>query len=319
LVLDNGRIAHRHFRDLPELIRPGDLLVINDTRVLRARFRPARREGGRAEVLLLHPGAEEETWEALVRPGQRVRVGDRLRLGGEHTIDVIGRTEEGTRLVRFAGISADEAMERYGLVPLPPYIKTPPPYASERYQTVYAAHAGSVAAPTAGLHFTTTLMDQIKAKGASFATLTLDVGPGTFRPVRSVDIREHPMHSERYTIPPETAAAVARAKAAGNRVIAVGTTSMRSLEDAARLRGDGTVAAGSRWTELFIYPGFKFMVVDALITNFHLPRSTLLMLVCAFAGTDQVLNAYCIAARERYRFYSFGDAMFIESKLLTAP
>ena len=293
------------------MLRPGDLFVLNDTRVLRARFLPSRRAGGKAEVLLLHPSAEEDTWEALVRPGQRVRVGDSLRLGEQHAIDIVGRTALGTRLVRFRGLNVDEAMQRYGLVPLPPYIKAPPEHASERYQTVYAYNPGSVAAPTAGLHFTPELMERVRAAGASFAALTLDVGAGTFRPVKAADIREHPMHAERYTIPPATAAAVARTKALGGRVIAVGTTSVRSLEDAARLRGDGSVAAGSRWTDLFIYPGFEFIVVDALITNFHLPRSTLLMLVCAFAGTDRVLRAYEVAARERYRFYSFGDAMFI--------
>ena len=319
LVLDRDRVEHLRFHDLPSLVQPGDLLVVNDTRVLRARFSPKRRGGGRAEVLLLHPAVEPDTWEALVRPGQRVRVGDRLTLGAGHAIEVVDRTDLGTRIVRFNGVDAETAMRRYGAVPLPPYIKRPPERADERYQTIYASHEGSVAAPTAGLHFTSALMDAVRARGAHFASLTLDVGPGTFRPVKANDLRAHPMHAERYSIPPETAAAVARAKAQGGRVISVGTTSVRSLEDAASLRGDGTVAAGSRWTKLFVYPGFEFRVVDALITNFHLPRSTLLMLVCAFAGTEAVLRAYAQAVRERYRFYSFGDAMFITARAPRAP
>ncbi len=312
LVMDGAAIAHRTFSDLPSLVRPGDLFVVNDTRVMRARLRPSRRGGGKAEVLLLHPTAEdEETWEALVRPGQRVRVGDRLTLSSEHSIEIAAHTPLGSRIVRFHGLSAGDAMERYGLVPLPPYITTPPPDAGERYQTVYAAHEGSVAAPTAGLHFTPELIGALRERGANWATVTLDVGAGTFRPVKAADIREHPMHSERYSIPAETVEAIARTKKSGGRVIAVGTTSVRSLEDAALHSADGRVAAGSRWTDLFIYPGFEFRVVDAMITNFHLPRSTLLMLVCAFAGTQRLLDAYAQAVREGYRFYSFGDAMFI--------
>jgi S-adenosylmethionine:tRNA ribosyltransferase-isomerase len=312
LVMDGAAIADREFCDLPALVKPGDLFVVNDTRVMRARLLPKRRGGGKAEVLLLHPTAHGDgTWEALVRPGQRMRVGDRLSLSPEHAVEITGRTDLGTRIVRFEGIDADAAMERYGLVPLPPYITTPPPDAGERYQTVYAAHRGSVAAPTAGLHFTQGLIDALRERGASWATVTLDVGAGTFRPVKTADIREHPMHAERYSIPAQTAEAIARTKTSGGRIIAVGTTSVRSLEDAALHSANGSVAPGSRWTNLFIYPGFQFRVVDALITNFHLPRSTLLMLVCAFAGTDAVLSAYAHAVRERYRFYSFGDAMFI--------
>jgi S-adenosylmethionine:tRNA ribosyltransferase-isomerase len=318
LVVDD-EIAHRNFSDLVEFVKPGDLFVVNDTRVLRARFRPQRRGGGKAEVLLLHPvEGSDGVWEALVRPGQRVRVGDRLSLSPAHGIEIVDRTQSGTRLVRFDGLDAHTAMGTYGLVPLPPYITSAPPDAGERYQTVYAARDGSVAAPTAGLHFTPELIAALIARGAGWATLTLDVGAGTFRPVKTADIREHPMHAERYTISEETAAAIARAKASGGRVIAVGTTSVRSLEDAALHGLDGVVAAGSRWTELFIYPGFEFRVVDALITNFHLPRSTLLMLVCAFAGTERILRAYADAVREGYRFYSFGDAMFIGARL-TAP
>ena len=318
LLVVGDQIAHRKFSDLAEFVRPGDLFVVNDTRVLRARFRPQRRGGGKAEVLLLHPVEEGDdgVWEALVRPGQRVRVGDRLSLSPSHSIEIVDRTEFGTRLVRFDGLDAAAAMETYGLVPLPPYITSAPPDAGERYQTVYAARDGSVAAPTAGLHFTPELIAALIARGADWATLTLDVGAGTFRPVKTADIREHPMHAERYTISEQTAAAIARAKAAGGRVIAVGTTSVRSLEDAALRTADGRVAAGSRWTELFIYPGFEFRIVDAVITNFHLPRSTLLMLVCAFAGTERTLRAYADAVREGYRFYSFGDAMFISARLV---
>jgi len=326
LVLDGDRLLHERFEDIVRHVRPGDVLVANDTRVLPARFLPKRRGGGKAQVLLLHPVAEdasrpqeagtteEATWEALVRPGQRVRVGDRLSLTGEAGFEIVGRTPLGTRLVRFYGVSAAQAMKTFGHVPLPPYIKTPPPDAAERYQTVYATRPGSVAAPTAGFHFTKELIAALAPRGAQWATITLDVGAGTFRPVKAADIRDHPMHAERYEIPEPTAIAIRRAKAAGGRVIAVGSTTLRSLEDAARHDPNGEVHAGSRWTDLFVYPGFHFRVVDALITNFHLPRTTLLMLVCAFAGTQRVLTAYAEAAKLRYRFYSFGDAMFIAAR-----
>jgi S-adenosylmethionine:tRNA ribosyltransferase-isomerase len=327
LILADNRLTHAHFRDLPEYARPGDLFVVNDTRVLPARFHPKRRGGGSAQVLLLHPAGETETptdaaaattWEALVRPGQRVRVGDRLTLSAEAGFEIVDRTELGTRIVRFYGIAPAEAMRTFGQIPLPPYIRTPPADAAERYQTVYAVNDGSVAAPTAGLHFTPEIIEALRARGADWATLTLDVGAGTFRPVKTADIREHPMHAERYTIGAETAAAIARTKQAGGRIVAVGTTAVRSLEDAA-LHGEGVVKEGSRWTQLFIYPGFRFQIVDALVTNFHLPRSTLLMLVCAFAGTDRMLAAYAEAVQERYRFYSFGDAMFIAAAASQAP
>lgn len=318
LVLQDGQVEHRRFRDIVSFARPGDLFVANDTRVLRARFRPKRRGGGKAEVLLLYP-TDDEQWEALVRPGQRVRVGDHLSLSAECGIDIVGRTELGTRIVCFKGIGAQEAMQRYGLIPLPPYITTPPAHIDERYQTVYAAHDGSIAAPTAGLHFTPELIQALRDRGVGWVTLTLDVGAGTFRPVKTADIREHPMHPEHYSIPEAAATAIVQTKAAGGRVIAVGTTSVRSLEDAALHSEDGSVKAGSRWTDLFIYPGFEFRVVDALLTNFHLPRSTLLMLVCAFAGTDNVLHAYAEAVREAYRFYTFGDAMFIGARASPEP
>lgn len=314
LVLTDEGVVHARFADLPAYARPGDLFVANDTRVLPARFHPKRRGGGSAQVLLLHPVSESEnaTWEALVRPGQRVRVGDRLTLAPEVGFEIIDRTDLGTRIVRFYGIEPAEAMRVYGQIPLPPYIKTPPADAAQRYQTVYAVNEGSVAAPTAGLHFTPAIIEALRARGAQWTTLTLDVGAGTFRPVKTADIRDHPMHAERYTIGADAAAAIARTKKAGGRVVAVGTTVVRSLEDAA-LHGEGSVEPGSRWTQLFIYPGFRFQIVDALLTNFHLPRSTLLMLVCAFAGTERVLSAYAEAVRERYRFYSFGDAMLIEA------
>jgi S-adenosylmethionine:tRNA ribosyltransferase-isomerase len=327
LVLDGDRVTHARFSDLPTYVRPGDVFVANDARVLRARFLPRRRGGGKAQVLLLHPVEQNpveqdvvpersssslpDTWEALVRPGQRVRVGDRLTLRTDAGFEIIGRTPLGTRLVRFYGVSAVDAMAEFGNVPLPPYIKTPPENAAERYQTVYAARDGSVAAPTAGLHFTQAIIDEIRARGAQWRTITLDVGAGTFRPVKADDIREHPMHAERYEISESVASAVRDAKRSGGRVIAVGTTSVRSLEDAALRNASGVVEAGARWTDLFIYPGFQFRVIDALLTNFHLPRSTLLMLVCAFAGTERVLAAYREAIDQRYRFYSFGDAMLV--------
>ena len=303
---------HRTFADLPSLLRPGDLLVANDTRVLRARFFPKRRRGGASQVLLLHPATQPGTWIAMARPGKRVRPGDRLSLGPEVGIEILDWAPGGNRLVQFYGTDAQTAMERYGVLPLPPYVRTPPADADERYQTVYATREGSVAAPTAGLHFTTELMAVLRAQGVAWHTITLDVGAGTFRPVVAADIREHLMHEERYEIPEATAEAIGRTRRSGGRVIAVGTTALRALEDAARLSADGSINAGSRWTSLFIHPPNRVTTVDALITNFHLPRSTLLMLVCAFAGTRRVLDAYAQAVRERYRFYSFGDAMFVE-------
>jgi len=311
LLVFGDPLAHHTFSELPELLRPGDLLVANDTRVLRARFLPKRSKGGAAQVLLLHPAAEPGAWEAMVRPGARVRPGDKLTLDRDSGIEILARGDEGTRIVRFYGVTVEEAMLRFGLVPLPPYIRTAPADAAERYQTVYAAHDGSVAAPTAGLHFTPALLERLSERGVAWTTITLDVGAGTFRPVSVEDIRDHHMHAERYEIGEATARSINEARREGRRVIAVGTTAARALEDAARLSTDGRVEPGSRWTDLFISPGFTFNVVDALITNFHLPRSTLLMLVCAFAGTANVLGAYEEAVRERYRFYSFGDAMLL--------
>jgi len=311
LLVLGHTIEHHTFTNLPELLRPGDLLVANDTRVLRARFLPKRRKGGAAQVLLLHPAAEAGTWEAMVRPGARVRPGDRLTLDRDCGIEILARAEEGTRVVRFYGIGAEEAMQRYGLVPLPPYIRSSPPDAAERYQTVYASTEGSVAAPTAGLHFTPEVLARLRERDIEWATITLDVGAGTFRPVRSEDIREHRMFAERYEISEAAADAVRAARRDGRRVIAVGTTTTRALEDEALQNPEREVRAGSRWTDLFMYPGFEFNAVDALITNFHLPRSSLLVLVSAFAGTERTLTAYKEAIASEYRFYSFGDAMLI--------
>lgn len=311
VVPRTGSCEHRVFRELPNLLRSGDLLVANDARVLRARFYPKRRRGGAAQVLLLHPAAETGCWEAMTRPGRRVRPGDRLTLDREVGIEVVARAPDGNRIVRFYGIEADEAMEKYGIVPLPPYVRQPPPDADERYQTVYARCEGSVAAPTAGLHFSNDLLDELRQKGIGWATITLHVGAGTFRPVRTDDIRQHHMHSEDYEVPTETAVAISRVRAAGGCVVAIGSTTLRALEDSARRSPEGAVDPGRRQTDLFIHPPFDFTAVDALITNFHLPRTTLLMLVCAFGGTERVLHAYREAVEQRYRFYSFGDAMLL--------
>jgi S-adenosylmethionine:tRNA ribosyltransferase-isomerase len=309
VVPRSGEFQHCRFSDMGHFLRAGDLLVANDARVLRARFHPTRAGGGAAEVLLLHPANKGDAWEALVRPGRRIRPGDTLTLAPGATIAIGERTPEGGRIVRFVGLDADEAMIRFGILPLPPYITQPPPDADERYQTVYARHAASVAAPTAGLHFTEALLRELGSAGIQWTTLTLDVGAGTFAPVTARDVRDHVMHRERYDIPASTAHEINTARAQGRRVVAIGTTSLRAMEAAAK---DGKVEAGARTTDIFIYPPYRFRIVDALITNFHLPRSTLLMLVCAFAGRERMLDAYRAAVEERYRFYSFGDAMFIE-------
>src|SRR5215472_1414498 len=237
-----GPIAHKHFSDLPDLLVPGDLLVANDAKVLRARFHPKRREGGRSEVLLLHPAAEPELWEAMARPGKRIRKGDRLTLGSDCGIEIIDWADGGNRIVRFYGISADDAMERFGETPLPPYIHAPPPDADERYQTVYAAREGSVAAPTAGLHFTDETIDALRKRGVGWTTLTLHVAAGTFRPVKVDDVREHHMHTERYDIPVATVRAIEEARAKAKRVIAIGTTVLRALETSAL--DDGSIEPG---------------------------------------------------------------------------
>ena len=311
LLLDKltGELEHRHFYDLPDLLEEGDCLVLNDSRVLPARLLGTRATGGGVELVLLRDLGDGR-WECLSRPGKKTRPGTELSFGdGELTATVEEVVEGGNRIVRFhyQGIFL-EVLERLGKMPLPPYIKEELQDA-ERYQTVYSRELGSAAAPTAGLHFTQELLDKISAKGVKICYVTLHVGLGTFRPVKEDEIEDHDMHSEFCIVPEETARIVTETKKDGGRVIAVGTTSCRTLESFAQ--EDGTLPAGSRWTNIFIYPGYRFKCIDALITNFHLPESTLIMLVSALAGREQVLRAYQIAVKERYRFFSFGDAMFI--------
>ena len=311
LLLDKqtGELQHRHFYDLPDMLGEGDCMVLNDSRVLPARLLGTRSTGGSVELVLLRDLGEGR-WECLSRPGKKTRPGAELRFGdGELTATVEDVVEGGNRIVRFhyEGIFL-EVLERLGKMPLPPYIKEELQDA-ERYQTVYSRELGSAAAPTAGLHFTKDLLEKISAKGVKICYVTLHVGLGTFRPVKEDEIEDHAMHSEFCIIPEETARIVTETKKNRGRVIAVGTTSCRTLESFAR--EDGTLPAGSRWTDIFIYPGYQFKCIDALITNFHLPESTLIMLVSALAGREHVLQAYQIAVKERYRFFSFGDAMFI--------
>jgi S-adenosylmethionine:tRNA ribosyltransferase-isomerase len=297
------------FAELPALIPAGDLLVLNTTRVRHARLIATRHSGAPAEVLLIHPAADE-TWIAMGKPGTALRPGKRVGLGpGEwvETLEVLG---DGNRVVRFVGISPEAAMRRYGQLPLPPYIARAPNQLDEtRYQTVYADAEGSVAAPTAGLHFTPTLLEELTSGGVLVEGLDLQVGPGTFKPVEVADPADHPMHPEQYRISDRLAELVNEVRANGRRVWAVGTTVVRALESAARQ--DGRVTAVSGETRLMITPGYTFRVVDRLLTNFHLPRTTLLMLVCAFAGRELTLEAYRHAVAAGYRFYSYGDAMVI--------
>ena len=311
MILDKqtGKTEHRHFYDLPEYLDPGDCLVLNDSRVLPARLLGSRSSGGAVELLLLKDLGDNK-WECLCRPGKKIREGTELFFGdGKLTAHVLEITEGGNRIVRFfyEGIFM-EILEELGRMPLPPYI-TAELNEPERYQTVYSKIPGSAAAPTAGLHFTKELLERIAAKGVNVSYLTLHVGLGTFRPVKEEDIEDHLMHSEFCTVTDDTARAVNAAKLRGNRIIAVGTTSCRTLESFAA--EDGTLMAGSRWTDIFIYPGYTFRCVDALVTNFHLPESTLIMLVSAMAGRENVLQAYQRAIDLRYRFFSFGDAMLI--------
>lgn len=312
LVLDKdtGEIRHRHFRDLVEYLHPGDCLLINDTKVIPARLIGVREDTGARIELLLLKRKSQDVWETLVKPGKKCRPGAKLRFGeGLLTAVVEDVVEEGNRLVRFTydGIF-EEVLDQLGQMPLPPYI-THQLKDKNRYQTVYAKHEGSAAAPTAGLHFTTELLDEIAARGVKIAHVTLHVGLGTFRPVKVENVLDHHMHSEFYVVEESEAAKVNETKAAGGRVICVGTTSCRTVESATV---DGQLRAGSGWTDIFIYPGYTFKLMDALVTNFHLPESTLVMLVSAFAGREQVLHAYEEAIKERYRFFSFGDAMFVE-------
>lgn len=306
---DNRRLTDSHFTELPSLVSAGDLLVINTSRVRHARLTATRQSGAPAEVLLIHPAADG-TWIAMGKPGTALRPGKRVGLGPGAWVETVEVLSDGNRLVRFIGISAEEAMRRYGQLPLPPYIARAPNQLDEtRYQTVYADAEGSIAAPTAGLHFTPALLEGLKSAGVTVEGLDLQVGPGTFKPVEVDDPAEHPMHPEQYQISSRLAEVVTQVRAKGGKVWAVGTTAVRALESAARW--DGTVTAGSGETRLMITPGYTFRVVDRLLTNFHLPRSTLLMLVCAFAGRELTLEAYRHAVAARYRFYSYGDAMVI--------
>ena len=312
LCLDKatGEWSHRHFYELPNLLRPGDCLILNNSRVLPARLLGQRLPGGGACELLLLQDKGDKVWECLVRPGKHLRQGTRVSFGnGELTAEIAEVMPDGNRLVRFdyEGIFL-EVLERLGKMPLPPYIKEEL-QDQERYQTVYSKINGSAAAPTAGLHFTPELLEKIAAKGIGIGYVTLHVGLGTFRPVKEDEIEQHDMHSEYCTIPQETADLINRTKASGGRVICIGTTSCRTVESWAG--EDGSMTAAGGWTNIYIYPGYRFKVMDALVTNFHLPESTLIMLVSALAGREHTLAAYKEAVRERYRFFSFGDAMFI--------
>jgi S-adenosylmethionine:tRNA ribosyltransferase-isomerase len=311
LCLDKntGSMEHRHFYDLPDLLQEGDCLVLNNSRVLPARLIGARPTGGAIELVLLRDLGDNR-WECLSRPGRKTKPGQHILFGNGELEAIVEETAPGgNRIVRFLyeGIFL-EVLERLGRMPLPPYIRAELEN-PERYQTVYAKELGSAAAPTAGLHFTQELLETIRAKGVRTEFITLHVGLGTFRPVKEDEIEDHEMHSEFCMIPPETAEAVNTAKKNGGRIIAVGTTSCRTLESFAK--DDGTLEPSSGWTDIFIYPGYRFKCIDGLITNFHLPESTLIMLVSALAGREHILNAYRTAVENRYRFFSFGDAMFI--------
>ncbi len=314
----DGRIEHRSFRDFPSLIEPGDVVVVNASRVIPARLKGTRENGREAEILLVHP-EPDGTWLAMVHPGGKLKVGRKVRFGQEAVAQVVEVLRGGMRRIRFCGsIDVRALMERYGSVPLPPYIRRPPEEEDrERYQTIFAKIEGSVAAPTAGLHFTPEIVSAVEQRGGRMVEIVLHVGPGTFKPVEVDDPSQHLMHTEWYQIPEAAAEEINRAKASGSRVWAVGTTAVRTLETAvadqpaaARSRA-AAVRSGSGWTDLFIYPLYEFKVVDALLTNFHLPRSTLLMLVAAFGGYEQTMAAYREAVARSYRMYSYGDAMAI--------
>lgn len=327
LPRDEGTIRHLRFRRLPELLEPSDVLVLNESRVLPARLLGRKPTGASAEILLLRPYAPAgepdagvllaesddypDLWEALVRPGGKLKPGRRVVIAPELDVAILDSTPESGRIVRLeTPLPVREALERFGHVPLPPYLDRPDePLDRRRYQTVYARRPGSVAAPTAGLHFTDEVLEAVRERGAGVARVTLHVGVGTFRPVEEEDPSDYEMHAEVYRVPEEAARAIASAREAGGRVWAVGTTVVRTLETV--VQDDGTVPAGMGSTNLFIRPGHRFRAVDALVTNFHLPRSTLLMLVAALGGRERVLEAYREAIREGYRFYSYGDAMAI--------
>lgn len=310
---EDGSITHKHFYDIIDYLNPGDCLVINDTKVIPARLMGVKEDTGASIEVLLLKRKEEKIWETLVKPGKKMKVGARVVFGdGLLTGEVVDIVEEGNRLIRFEyeGIW-EELLDQLGQMPLPPYI-THQLQDKNRYQTVYAEHEGSAAAPTAGLHFTKELLQQIKDKGVDIAHVTLHVGLGTFRPVKVDNILDHHMHSEFYIVDKEAADKINAAKARGNQVISVGTTSTRTIESVAD--ENGFMRAASGWTDIFIYPGYQFKVVDSLITNFHLPESTLLMLVSALSTRENMLHAYEVAVQERYRFFSFGDAMFIQKR-----
>lgn len=312
LVLDkeSGKIQHRMFKNVIEYLKPGDCMVINDTKVIPARLIGLKMgTEAKIEVLLLKR-KENDVWETLVKPGKKAKPGTKISFGDGLLVgEVMEIAEEGNRLIHFEyeGIF-EEILDRLGQMPLPPYI-THQLKDRDRYNTVYAVHEGSAAAPTAGLHFTPELLEEIETSGVDIARVTLHVGLGTFRPVKVEDVAAHHMHSEFYLIDEEAAEKINRTKEGGGRVVCIGTTSCRTIESAAS--GEGRLKAGSGWTEIFIYPGYQFKVLDALLTNFHLPESTLIMLVSALAGKEHVLEAYKEAVRERYRFFSFGDAMLV--------
>lgn len=305
-------ISHRTFAALPELIPPGDVVALNETRVFPARLRGRRSGGGEAEVLLLRPaGPDPNVWTALARPGGKLRAGRVVEIGPELDVEILEVTPEGERIVRLVtDLPTDTAIQRYGTVPLPPYVRREPTAQdAERYQTIYAREPGSVAAPTAGLHFTPELLRELEERGVRIARLVLHVGVGTFRPVETEDPEEHRMHAEWFSVPEAAAATINDARGAGSKVWAVGTTSVRTLESVTKV--SGKVQSGEGWTDIFIRPPYRFRAVDRMITNFHLPRSTLLMLVSAFAGRDLVMEAYREAIALEYRFFSYGDAMVI--------
>jgi S-adenosylmethionine:tRNA ribosyltransferase-isomerase len=313
LVLDreSGEMQHRHFYEILDYLNAGDCLVLNNTKVIPARLYGVREGTGAMIELLLLKRRENNIWETLVKPGKKAKPGTKIIFGdGILTGEILEIVEEGNRLIQFTfdGVF-EEILDRLGQMPLPPYI-THELKDKNRYQTVYAKYEGSAAAPTAGLHFTPELLQKVRDKGIRIAEVTLHVGLGTFRPVKVEDVTQHHMHSEFYDVPQEAADIIRETKASGGRVICVGTTSCRTIESAAA-RFDGDIRACSGWTEIFIYPGYRFRLLDGLITNFHLPESTLLMLVSALAGKDHIMKAYEEAVKERYRFFSFGDAMFI--------